>query len=340
MMTERVAEKLDLGSFDEKFYAIVGRGDENLKYFSQIFDVKISARGTEIIIRGEEDKVRLVYEFLKEIIKDLKNSTMTSQEVRERAKNYLQSKTATETVQKEEVILITHRKKAIVPKTHTQRLYIDAIKNNDIVFGIGPAGTGKTYLAMAMALAHLKANKVNKIILTRPAVEAGEKLGFLPGGIAEKVDPYLRPLYDALYDMVDYDKAGYMLERNIIEIAPLAFMRGRTLNDAFIILDEAQNSTKEQMKMFLTRIGFGSKVVITGDITQIDLPKREQSGLVEAIKVLKGIEGISFVWFKEEDVVRHPIVARIIKAYEEFERSKEEQSTGKEGERESSRQVD
>ncbi|HAV39647.1 MAG: PhoH family protein [Aquificota bacterium] len=340
MMTERVEEKLDLGSFDEKFYAIVGRGDENLKYFSQIFDVKISARGTEIIIRGEEDKVRLVYEFLKEIIKDLKNSTMTSQEVRERAKNYLQSKTATETVQKEEVILITHRKKAIVPKTHTQRLYIDAIKNNDIVFGIGPAGTGKTYLAMAMALAHLKANKVNKIILTRPAVEAGEKLGFLPGGIAEKVDPYLRPLYDALYDMVDYDKAGYMLERNIIEIAPLAFMRGRTLNDAFIILDEAQNSTKEQMKMFLTRIGFGSKVVITGDITQIDLPKREQSGLVEAIKVLKGIEGISFVWFKEEDVVRHPIVARIIKAYEEFERSKEEQSTGKEGERESSRQVD
>lgn len=340
MMTERVEEKLDLGSFDEKFYAIVGRGDENLKYFSQIFDVKISARGTEIIIRGEEDKVRLVYEFLKEIIKDLKNSTMTSQEVRERAKNYLQSKTATETVQKEEVILITHRKKAIVPKTHTQRLYIDAIKNNDIVFGIGPAGTGKTYLAMAMALAHLKANKVNKIILTRPAVEAGEKLGFLPGGIAEKVDPYLRPLYDALYDMVDYDKAGYMLERNIIEIAPLAFMRGRTLNDAFIILDEAQNSTKEQMKMFLTRIGFGSKVVITGDITQIDLPKREQSGLVEAIKVLRGIEGISFVWFKEEDVVRHPIVARIIKAYEEFEKSKEEQSTGKEGERESYRQVD
>jgi len=265
---------------------------------------------------------------------------LTSQEVRERAKNYLQSKTTIEAGLKEEVILITHRKKAIVPKTHTQRLYIDAIKNNDIVFGIGPAGTGKTYLAMAMALAHLKANKVNKIILTRPAVEAGEKLGFLPGGIAEKVDPYLRPLYDALYDMVDYDKAGYMLERNIIEIAPLAFMRGRTLNDAFIILDEAQNSTKEQMKMFLTRIGFGSKVVITGDITQIDLPKREQSGLVEAIKVLRGIEGISFVWFKEEDVVRHPIVARIIKAYEEFEKSKEEQGANKEGEREAPRQVD
>ena len=234
---------------------------------------------------------------------------------------------------KEEVILITHRKKAIVPKTHTQSIYVDAIKNNDIVFGIGPAGTGKTYLAMAMALAHLKANKVSKIILTRPAVEAGEKLGFLPGGIAEKVDPYLRPLYDALYDMVDYDKAVYMLERNIIEIAPLAFMRGRTLNDAFIILDEAQNSTKEQMKMFLTRIGFGSKVVITGDITQIDLPRREQSGLLEAIKVLQNIEGISFVWFKDEDVVRHPIVARIIKAYEEFEKAKEEQDFSKERER-------
>ncbi len=331
-MIDRVEERLDLGSFDEKFYAIVGRGDENLKYFSQLFDVKISARGTEIFIRGEEDKVRAVYEFLKDIIRELRTSTLTPQEVKERAKNYVRLKLEKEEAPKEEIILITHRKKAIMPKTHTQSIYVDAIKNNDIVFGIGPAGTGKTYLAMAMALAHLKANKVSKIILTRPAVEAGEKLGFLPGGIAEKVDPYLRPLYDALYDMVDYDKAVYMLERNIIEIAPLAFMRGRTLNDAFIILDEAQNSTKEQMKMFLTRIGFGSKAVITGDITQIDLPKREQSGLVEAVKVLQGIEGISFVWFKDEDVVRHPIVARIIKAYEEFERAKEKQSLDKEGE--------
>lgn len=333
-MTERLEERLDLGSFDEKFYAIVGRGDENLKYFSQLFDVKISARGTEILIRGEEDKVRLLTEFLRETIRELRHTTLTAQEVRERAKNFLQSKTQTSLKEegKEEVILITHRKKAIVPKTHTQAIYVDAIRNSDITFGIGPAGTGKTYLAMAMALSYLKANRVNKIILTRPAVEAGEKLGFLPGGIAEKVDPYLRPLYDALYDMVDYDKAVYMLERNIIEIAPLAFMRGRTLNDSFIILDEAQNSTKEQMKMFLTRIGFGSKVVITGDITQIDLPKREQSGLVEAIRVLHGIEGISFVWFKEEDVVRHPIVARIIKAYEEYERASQEQDTDKKGE--------
>ncbi len=324
---EKVEERVDLGSFDEVFYAIVGRADENLKYFSQLFDVKMLARGTEITIRGEEDRVKQAYDFIRSIIKELRSHPMTAQEVRERAKEYVGKAVPQE--DKENIILMTHRRKAILPKTRTQKIYVDAIKNNDVVFGIGPAGTGKTYLAMAMALAHLKENKVNKIILTRPAVEAGEKLGFLPGGIAEKVDPYLRPLYDALYDMVDYDKASYMLERNIIEIAPLAFMRGRTLNDAFIILDEAQNSTKEQMKMFLTRIGFGSKVVITGDITQIDLPKREHSGLVEAIKVLQGIEGISFVWFTEEDVVRHPIVARIIKAYEEFERSKEEQDTDK-----------
>lgn len=332
-MTERVEERLDLGTFDEKFYAIVGRGDENLKYFSQLFDVKVSARGTEILLRGEEDRVRLLSQFLKEIIRELKTTTLTPQDVRERAKDFLQIKESSMLESKDNVILITHRKKSIVPKTHTQSLYVDAIRNNDIVFGIGPAGTGKTYLAMAMALAHLKANKVNKIILTRPAVEAGEKLGFLPGGIAEKVDPYLRPLYDALYDMVDYDKAVYMLDRNVIEIAPLAFMRGRTLNDAFIILDEAQNSTREQMKMFLTRVGFGSKVVITGDITQIDLPRREQSGLVEAIRVLQGIDGISFVWFKEEDVVRHPIVAKIIKAYEEFEKVEEKQGVDKEGKR-------
>ena len=326
---EKVEERIELGSFDEVFYAIVGRADENLKYFSQLFDVKMLARGTEIIIRGEEDKVKQAYDFIRNAIKELKSNPMTAQEVREKAKEYASKRASLQQEDKENIILMTHRKKAVVPKTRTQKIYVEAIKNNDIVFGIGPAGTGKTYLAMAMALAHLKENKVNKIILTRPAVEAGEKLGFLPGGIAEKVDPYLRPLYDALYDMVDYDKASYMLERNIIEIAPLAFMRGRTLNDAFIILDEAQNSTREQMKMFLTRIGFGSKAVITGDVTQIDLPKREHSGLIEAIKVLQGIEGISFVWFTQEDVVRHPIVARIIKAYEEFERSKEEQNTDK-----------
>ena len=315
-------ERVDLGSYDERFYSIVGRGDENVKYFSKIFDVRIVPRGTELIIKGDPDNVRQFASFLRAVMSRLEREKLTAKEVRDYAKDFLEKVEGREDISdsEEDIILITHRKKAIVPKSETQRRYVKAIRENDIVFGIGPAGTGKTYLAMAMALAHLKEQKVNKIILTRPAVEAGEKLGFLPGTIAEKVDPYLRPLYDALYDMVDYDKAIYMLERNIIEIAPLAFMRGRTLNDAFIILDEAQNATREQMKMFLTRIGFGSKAVITGDVTQIDLPKKEHSGLVEALKILKGIDGIEFVWFSQEDVVRHPIVAKIIEAYEAYER--------------------
>ncbi len=222
-----------------------------------------------------------------------------------------------------ETILFTHRKKPVMAKTPSQKVYVETIKNNDITFGVGPAGTGKTYLAMAMAVSYLKQQRVNRIILTRPAVEAGEKLGFLPGTLTEKVDPYLRPLYDALYDMVDADKINDMLEKNIIEIAPLAFMRGRTLNDAFIILDEAQNTTKEQMKMFLTRIGFGSKAVITGDITQIDLPKVSQSGLIEALKVLQGVKGIGITYFSEKDVVRHPVVQRIIQAYDRYENEKQ-----------------
>ncbi len=326
-------EIVDLGRYDEKFYAIVGRGDENVKYFSKVFDVRIVPRGTELIIKGEEEKVRRFVSFIRAVLSRLDRENMTAKEVRDYAKDYL-SKVESKDLAEEEIILVTHRKKAIVPKTPTQRRYVEAIRSNEIVFGVGPAGTGKTYLAMAMALAHLKDQKVNKIILTRPAVEAGEKLGFLPGTIAEKVDPYLRPLYDALYDMVDYDKAAYMLERNIIEIAPLAFMRGRTLNDAFIILDEAQNATREQMKMFLTRIGFGSKVVVTGDITQIDLPKKEHSGLLEALRILRGIEGIAFVWFSQEDVVRHPIVAKIIEAYEAYERGadKAQEEEGREEE--------
>ncbi len=314
-------ERVDLGRYDERFYAIVGRGDENVRYFTKLFDVKIVPRGTELIIKGEDEKVRRFVAFLRAVMSRLETEKLTAGEVREYARDFLQKTEGPESApEEEEIILVTHRRKAIVPKTETQRRYVRAIRENDVVFGVGPAGTGKTYLAMAMALAHLKDQKVNKIILTRPAVEAGEKLGFLPGTIAEKVDPYLRPLYDALYDMVDYDKAMYMLERNIIEIAPLAFMRGRTLNDAFIILDEAQNATKEQMKMFLTRIGFGSKVVVTGDITQIDLPKKEHSGLVVALRVLKDVEGIDFIWFSQDDVVRHPIVAKIIEAYETYER--------------------
>jgi phosphate starvation-inducible PhoH-like protein len=209
-------------------------------------------------------------------------------------------------------------KRRVAPKTVNQRRYLDAIDQNDIVFGIGPAGTGKTYLAMAQAVSFLVAKKVSRIILARPAVEAGEKLGFLPGDLQEKVNPYLRPLYDALYDMLDVERVARYLERGTIEIAPIAFMRGRTLNDSFVILDEAQNTTTEQMKMFLTRLGFGAKAVITGDITQIDLPAGRTSGLVEAMKVVSAIEGISFIYFDDRDVVRHKLVQQIVKAYERF----------------------
>jgi phosphate starvation-inducible PhoH-like protein len=215
-----------------------------------------------------------------------------------------------------DTVFISAHRRTITPKSVAQKTYIDAIRNHDVVFGIGPAGTGKTYLAMAMAVAELLKNSFSRIVLTRPAVEAGEKLGFLPGDLAEKVNPYLRPLYDALHDMVDFDRARKLVERGTIEVAPLAFMRGRTLNDSFVILDEAQNTTTEQMKMFLTRLGYGSKAVITGDVTQIDLPAGKQSGLKEAQRLLAHIRGIRFVTFTERDVVRHPLVQEIIAAYD------------------------
>lgn len=217
-------------------------------------------------------------------------------------------------------IVVASKKRFIIPKTEVQRKYVEAIKGNDIVIGIGPAGTGKTYLAMAMAISSLLKKEVSRIVLARPAVEAGEKLGFLPGDIYEKVNPYLRPLYDALFDMMDAEKAGKLIEKGIIEIAPLAFMRGRTLNDSFIILDEAQNTTSEQMKMYLTRLGFNSKTVITGDTTQIDLPHGKVSGLVEIENILRDIEGIKFIYFTERDVVRHRLVQEIVKAYERYEK--------------------
>jgi len=216
-------------------------------------------------------------------------------------------------------IPVSSKRRFIIPKTENQKRYLDSIKGCDIVFGVGPAGTGKTYLAMAMAVNALLKKEVARIVLVRPAIEAGEKLGFLPGDIQEKVNPYLRPLYDALYDMMEAEKVVNLMERGVIEIAPLAFMRGRTLNDAFVILDEAQNTTTEQMKMFLTRLGFNSKAVITGDVTQIDLPSNRPSGLVEVMKILEGIGGITFVSFSERDVVRHKLVQAIIKAYERYE---------------------
>ncbi len=217
-------------------------------------------------------------------------------------------------------IPVSSKKRFIIPKTETQKRYIDAIKNFDIVIGIGPAGTGKTYLAMAMAINALLKKQISRIVLARPAVEAGEKLGFLPGDIYEKVHPYLRPLYDALFDMMEAEKVSRLVEKGIIEIAPLAYMRGRTLNDSFIILDEAQNTTSEQMKMYLTRLGFNSKTVITGDVTQIDLPAGRISGLIEAERILKDIEGIAIIYFSEKDVVRHKLVQEIIKAYERYEK--------------------
>jgi phosphate starvation-inducible PhoH-like protein len=210
-------------------------------------------------------------------------------------------------------------KKALAPKTVNQRRYVESIERNDLVFGVGPAGTGKTYLAVFMAISALLGKRISRIILTRPAVEAGERLGFLPGTLQEKVDPYLRPLYDALFDMLEADRVEKLLEKNVIEVAPIAFMRGRTLNDAFIIFDEAQNTTPEQMKMMLTRVGFNSKMVVTGDTTQIDLPTGKRSGLIDAMEILRGVEGISFTQFDDRDVVRHPLVARIVKAYERFQ---------------------
>jgi phosphate starvation-inducible PhoH-like protein len=215
-----------------------------------------------------------------------------------------------------DTIVVSSRNKSIAPKSLAQKAYVEAIRKHDVVFGVGPAGTGKTYLAMAMAVAFLQKKEVSRIVLVRPAVEAGEKLGFLPGDLAEKINPYLRPLYDALYDLMDFDRGQALIEHGVVEVAPLAFMRGRTLNDAFVILDEAQNTTPEQMKMFLTRLGFGSKAVITGDITQIDLPSDKASGMVEANRILKGVAGIKFIRFSDRDVVRHPIVQAIIKAYD------------------------
>src|SRR5471030_1924072 len=304
---------------EEGIETLFGAYDENLKRLESLFSVKIRTQGNDLLIEGDSanvDKADRVLSQLASLIRD--GFKLTNADV----------KTAGDLVSQDTLVdlrdhflkgsLTAAGKKRVAPKTVNQRKYLDAIEANDIVFGIGPAGTGKTYLAMAQAVAFLIAKKVSRIILARPAVEAGEKLGFLPGDMQEKVNPYLRPLYDALYDMLDAERVARYIERGTIEIAPIAFMRGRTLSDSLVILDEAQNTTSEQMKMFLTRLGFGAKAVITGDITQIDLPPGRTSGLVEAIKVVGEVEGISFIHFDERDVVRHKLVQQIVKAYEAF----------------------
>ncbi|WP_148867081.1 PhoH family protein [Thermosediminibacter litoriperuensis] len=305
---------------------LFGSRDENIKFIEKEFDVRIITRGGEILILGDKENVVAAERLLYQLINVLNGgNSLTSSDIRYISKLTKEGQEGKITDLYDDVICITHRGKPIKPKTIGQKLYVKAIKQNDIVFCIGPAGTGKTYLAMALAVNAFKEKEVSRIILTRPAVEAGEKLGFLPGDLQEKVDPYLRPLYDALYDILGVETFQRYMEKGIIEVAPLAYMRGRTLDDSFIILDEAQNTTSEQMKMFLTRLGFGSKAVITGDITQVDLPKGIYSGLEEVQVILKGIEGIEFIYLSDKDVVRHEVVQKIIKAYERYEETRKTQ---------------
>lgn len=303
---------------------LFGEYNSNLKKIGELTDVSIHARGNTIFIQGDSIAENLAKKILKQLYGLLKDGYPIYPNDVEYAVRILSSD---DRIKLKDIFLdtvyITSKKRPVIPKSQAQKEYIDAIRSSDMVFGIGPAGTGKTYLAMAMAVAAFSKGTVNRIILTRPAVEAGEALGFLPGDLAQKIDPYLRPLYDALHDMMQFEKVSNLIEQGVIEVAPLAFMRGRTLNDSFVILDEAQNTTSEQMKMFLTRIGFSSKAVITGDITQIDLPVGKPSGLIEVKDILQGIEGIRFIFFSKRDVVRHGLVQKIIEAYEDLDASKQ-----------------
>jgi phosphate starvation-inducible PhoH-like protein len=296
---------------------LFGVHDQNIKYLESLLDVRVDARGQDLTLDGDPQDVATA----ERIIEDFaalfsEGKSFTDRELREAFAQIAEDRAYSLRDYFTKARFNPAGKKQVAPKSANQRRYIEAIQNNDVVFGIGVAGTGKTYLAVAMAVQALVQKQVSRIVLARPAVEAGERLGFLPGDLQEKVDPYLRPLYDALFDLMDAERVSKMLEKRIIEVAPLAFMRGRTLQDAFIILDEAQNTTSEQMKMALTRIGFGSKAVITGDVTQIDLPTGKRSGLIEAERILSKVEGIEFVYFTDKDVVRHRLVQLIIKAYE------------------------
>ena len=297
--------------------ALYGQNNGHLRLMERQLGLSLHARGNELSLIGTKDSVELAHRLIEQLrtMQQQGRAVTTDDVVRGLQMIQHDKETAVSDVLRDAVV-VANRSRPVIPKSVAQQRYLDAIRNEDVVFGIGPAGTGKTYLAMAMAVKALIDKQVRRIVLCRPAVEAGEKLGFLPGTMQDKVNPYLRPLYDALNDLLDMERAQLMIDRGQIEVAPLAFMRGRTLNDSFVILDEAQNTTGEQMKMFLTRLGYDSKAVITGDITQIDLPTRGQSGLVEAMRILSGIVGIEFVHFTEVDVVRHPLVAAIIRAYD------------------------
>jgi len=323
-LSEDVRLKIDGGQNTTELF---GSQDANLRLIKNHYKADLILRQDEIIIMGEDREKAAV------VVKELMSLLEAGETLDEQKVNYVISLAENgisyrESKVNKDVICYTHRGKPIKPKTMGQTAYARSVKNHDIVFGVGPAGTGKTYMAVAMAINAFKNKEVEKIILARPAVEAGERLGFLPGDLQEKVDPYLRPLYDALYDILGRDSALRLKERETIEVVPLAYMRGRTLDNSFIILDEAQNTTKEQMKMFLTRLGFGSKAVVTGDITQIDLPRGKRSGLLDAVKVLTGVEGIDFCFLKDADVVRHPLVRRIIQAYDKYS----DPTSGEEGE--------
>ena len=304
--------------------AVVGPHDDNLRVIEAAFpSVNITVRGNEITLRGPHIDCAKLENLFNEMMVVIRSGNILNVDAVNRAIEMLEHEPVDHPAEVMSLNIVSNRGRTIRPKTANQKRYVDAIEDHTITFGIGPAGTGKTYLAMAMAVAALQAKKINKIVLTRPAVEAGESLGFLPGTLSEKIDPYLRPLFDALHDMIDVDSIPRLMQSGIIEVAPLAYMRGRTLNDAFIILDEAQNTTPEQMKMFLTRLGFGSKMVVTGDVTQIDLPNGQNSGLKIVRDILKDIDDIAFMELTAEDVVRHRLIGDIVKAYDIFDEQRQ-----------------